>query len=150
MKPGTPPKSEHEVQAMFFNWVHRNRAQSPNLAVRAAMELCFAVPNGLPTTHAQKAKSEGLEAGIPDILLCWPVFKKNGDYPWDDIYKVPGLCLETKFKKNDLSPAQRKKRKYFKQAGWEWVTYWSVKEGIEAVMNYLPYLAEDYIPPEYF
>lgn len=163
MKPGVPPKSEHETQAMLFNWIRRNAAKSPNKNLRIAMSLCYAIPNGMSTKQSQKAKAEGLTAGIPDIQLAYPVtmyaprtnhipaFGVSHTLLGGHVYWFcPGLFLEAKFGNNDLSPMQKQKKALLEEVGWKWVTFWSVLEGVEAIMEYLPFSVDDYLEPEYY
>lgn len=135
-------ESEHGYQAAFFNWVRRNRKHSPNEGIRDALNLCYAVPNGLSTAQNQKAYMEGLTAGIPDINLDWPVSTKKACLH-------PGLRIEMKYGRNTLTSKQKEKKALFEKAGYKWATCKTVKEAIEAVMNYLPFPSEDYVKSEY-
>lgn len=142
MKKYPLPNSEHGIQVGFFNWVRRNRKHSRNEGVRNALNLCYAVPNGLSTNQSQRAKMEGLTAGIPDISLdC-----RQSVY---HTIKYVGLRIEMKYGKNTLSEVQQKKRTLLVEAGYKYEVCKSTQEAIEAVMNYLPYPREDYIEPEY-
>lgn len=85
--------SEHQEQATFFQFVRLNRKHAKHADLRAAMELCYAVPNGpklekqeylkwnKKTGKKEKAywspegkwlKTEGLTEGILDVNLDWP------------------------------------------------------------------------------
>ena len=144
-------ENEHGYQSAFFNWVRRNRKDSPNEGIRDALNLCYAVPNGLSTNQSQKAKMEGLTKGMPDVNLDWASEREEENY-WgnyetvDDCY---GLRIEFKYGRNTLTTDQKEKKVLLEKAGYKWVTCWTVKEAIEAVMNYLPFPVEDYVKPEY-
>ena len=87
---------------------------------------------------------EGLTKGIPDINLDWMAAYSN----WkQDCYG--GLRIEMKYGKNTLSSAQKEKKVLLEKAGYKWATCKTTKEAIQAVMDYLPFPAEDYIEPEY-
>lgn len=151
MKNYYPSNNEHGLQVSFFNWVRQNRKNSTNKGIRNALNLCYAVPNGLSTNQSQRAKMEGLTAGIPDINLDWPVFKKNSNCPevCGYKYKHPGLRIEMKYGKNTLSPFQKEKKKLLQDACFRYEVCYSAQTAIDAVMDYLPFPSEDYIKPEY-
>jgi hypothetical protein len=158
------PNNEHGVQSAFFNWVRKNRKLSPNEMIRDALKLCYAIPNGLSSKESQKAKMEGLTAGIPDVALSWPVVIKS---PFSAIYEhqdnrfyikgegdgflefIPGLFIEMKYGKNTTSPIQKEKIALFRKAGYRCEVRKSTKAAIETVIDYLPFLREDYLEPEY-
>lgn len=163
--------SEHEIQRNFFNWVLRNRKNSLNPELRNAMELCYSNQTGMPTNgyQAQKAKIEGMTAGIPDVNLDWPKFQRVGLGARKEgpIYMVDsGLRLEFKYRKHpvstdtqkkidggryliDLKPEQKKKRLLLIKVGYIYRVVYSVSQAISEVMEYLPFDKEDYIKPKY-
>ena len=161
--------NEHELQRNFFNWVRRNRKNSPNPVVKEAMELCHSVPNGWNSNshQGQKMKMEGLTAGIPDIHLPLRVLNSNyikGTFAVVDDYYI-GFWIETKYKASispkiqklidtgnylvNLSPEQKRKRELLIKTGHKYVICYSVAQMIKAVMDYLPFEDSDYIEPKY-
>jgi len=137
--------SEHQQQVYFFNWVRRNRKLSSNIWIRRAMELCYAVPNGISSREGQKAKLEGLTRGMPDINLDWPTVLCE---PEGTIF-IPGLRIEMKFGKNTLSKAQKEKKELLEKANFKYCVCYSAEEAVKAVMTYLPFPEKDYIGPKY-
>lgn len=79
-------QSEDQLQSQCYQWLHNNY---PNL--RGCF---FSVPNGGTRNkiEAMKLKATGLTAGIPDMLLVFPLF----------------AGFEFKTEKGVLSPAQKK------------------------------------------
>jgi len=159
------PENEHGIQVGFFNWVKKNRKHSLNKDVRDALNLCYAIPNGLSTDQSQRAKMEGLTKGIWDIALSVPTFKvmtsqKNlplikelalglNKLVGKMLFNCPGLFLEMKFGDNELSNHQKDKKILFEKMGYVCKVCYSTEAAIEAVMEYLPFPAEDYIKAEY-
>ena len=60
--------TEHQEQRTLFTWSALNRQKYPQLGNM------FSVPNGgyRHKTTAARMKSEGVKAGVPDIMLPWP------------------------------------------------------------------------------
>lgn len=162
------PNNEHGLQSAFFNWVRKNRKLSPNEGIRDALNLCYAIPNGLSSRESQKAKIEGLMAGVPDVALSWPVEKglnpAGSDHHWqkcilpceyicplcdDKPFIVPGLFIEMKYGKNTTSSIQKEKIALLRKAGYRCEECASTKAAIETVIDYLPFPREDYLEPEY-
>lgn len=82
--------SEHTEQAALFEWAAWNQSKD------AAFNMLYAVPNGGKRDKATAArlKSEGVKAGVPDIVL--PV-ARNGYH---------GFYIEMKVGKNTTSKEQ--------------------------------------------
>jgi len=154
--------SEHDNQVSFFFWVRANRLYNKRPEIKAAMGLCYAVPNGgmFPKRQnnkgqwwspvAKKMKAEGMTEGIPDINL---------DRSVDDLC---GLRIEMKYRKGglsdnlmvkhraeeyliDLSDEQKVKRLLLIQVGFRYVICYSTAEAKQAVIDYLPYDKNAYI-----
>lgn len=105
--------SEHQEQATFFQFVRLNRKHAKHADLRAAMELCYAIPNGFYSKSPKvitDMKAEGLTKGILDVNLDWPVAKTkivpihelevtDGFIGEKKIILCPGLRLEFKYRK---------------------------------------------------
>jgi hypothetical protein len=130
--------SEHQEQSTFFAWVRLNREIAPSPEVRKAMKLCYSVPNGDYSNPKSKHKSKqaGLEKGMPDINLDWPV--------WDYRECESGLRIEMKFGKGKLSPEQKEKKVLLEEAGFKVAVCYSAQEAIREVFNYLNFKETDY------
>ena len=127
------------------------------------MKLCHAIPNGVSTEESQKAKLEGLTAGIPDIHLPWPkleaIEKHSFEQLGEPIIKIreedsflqfiPGLYIEMKYGGNTLYPDQVKIKDLLLRVGYRYRICRSTKEMIKAIMDYLPFHEQDYIQAEY-
>ena len=147
--------SEHQEQTYFFNWVRRNIKFAKNEELKKVMRLCYSVPNGIRSTQGQKAKMEGLTAGMPDINLDYPQ-KRDKDVYVCGFYKTIkdnvnylGLRIEMKFGGNTLSEKQKEKKNLLEEAGFKVVVCYSAKEAIQVVIDYLPFPEVDYIKPKY-
>lgn len=135
--------SEHDEQATFFAWVHLNRKFGKTTELRKALALCYAVPNGGKRNKniARKMQNEGLEAGMPDINLDYPVLT-NPDSKLRLEY--PGWRCEMKFS-TKLTALQKEKKALLEEAGFQYVICYSADEAIKALMDYLPFPKNDYI-----
>jgi hypothetical protein len=150
--------SEHDEQKTLFDWIRLNREHAPNLEVRKALKLCYAVPNGFYSkSHkvVNDMKAEGLTKGILDVNLDWPVFNFicNANH-------LAGLRIEHKFRASisakiqakidtgnyivDLSPEQKEKRELLIEAGYKVVVSYSAVQSIRTIFEYLPFKIEDY------
>jgi len=74
-------------------------------------------------------KRKGVLAGVPDILICKPLF--------DGEKRFHGFAIELKVKKGRLQPAQKERLEQFKAAGWRTLATWSLDEFIDEVDAYL-------------
>jgi len=135
--------SEHDEQKTFFDWVGLNRQYAPNLEVRKALKLCYAVPNGAHMTIGQRGKmvGEGMTKGILDINLDWSVFAGRID-DWGAM--DPGLRIEMKYGANKLTPEQKEKKKLLEEAGFKVAVCYSASEAVKAVFEYLSFKIKDY------
>lgn len=120
--------SEDEVQATFFEWVGRHKADHP------ALDLIFAVPNGSNKSPAQRAVMQitGLRPGVPDV--CVPVCVKN----------VAGVALSAglwiEFKRpggGRVSPGQKQWHERLRGFGHRVEVCDSAEAAIDLVTSYL-------------
>lgn len=102
-------KLETTVQSDYFEWVRLNKAYAEPL--RSA----FAVPNGgsRPKKTAGIMKAEGMEAGVPDLMILAPA---RG---------YAGLVIETKTKYNQPSDEQKEWLNRLSRNGFYCVVAWS-------------------------
>lgn len=79
------------VQSEYIKWVRTNKMYVEPLRA------CFAIPNGgsRPKKTAATMKAEGMEAGVPDLMILSPA------------RSYAGLVIETKTKYNQPSMAQK-------------------------------------------
>lgn len=110
---------EHLVQCAYIRWA---RLQADRRARRV-----FAIPNGRKRTasEAGKLKSEGVRAGVLDVFLPVPVGSQ------------PGLWIEFKAGRNDLTPDQREEAEALVQAGYPVLVAWDWTEAARATERYL-------------
>jgi hypothetical protein len=115
--------SEHQLQAAVIKWwalVHHQRYTLP-------IEALFAIPNGGardPITGS-RLKAEGVRPGIPDLMLS----VRLGN--------TPGLFIEMKAGKNDLSEAQTSVAQHLISQGYRYAAAWSSEEAIKIIEDYL-------------
>jgi len=138
--------SEHDEQKTFFDWVRLNRQYAPNLEVRKAMKLCYAVPNGADMTKGQRGKmvGEGMTKGILDINLDWSTQRKFVYCGEIVNEKTPGLRIEMKYGKNKLTLEQKEKKELLEEVGFKVEVCYSASEAVKAVFEYLPFKIKDY------
>ena len=113
--------SEHLEQVKLFNWRNLNLDKYPQL------KNMFAIPNG---GHrfigvAKKLKSEGVQAGVPDVCLAHPV----GEYS--------AFFIEMKFGKNKTQANQKDWIDRLTQAGYKCSVCYSFEEAQAEILNYL-------------
>lgn len=120
---------EHGYQVAVFDWT----ALNPNRKAYPGLELLFAVPNGGTRNKvvAAKLKAEGVEAGIPDMIL--PV-ARSGYHGLFIELKIPKTALH---EKSYLKPHQRAKMKELSAQGYLCVTCWGDEAVIEVLKWYL-------------
>lgn len=124
-------RTEHDEQVAFVTWARENHAAHPEL------RNLFAVPNGakLPYTvnangerHSRQGahlRAEGLEAGVPDLLLA---VARCGFH---------GLFLEMKRKGNKPTAEQLDWHARLKAEGYAVVIPYSAEEAREYTLAYL-------------
>lgn len=108
-------KLETVVQSNYFEWVRINKAYAEPL--RAA----FAVPNGgsRPKKTAATMKAEGMEAGVPDLMILAPA---RG---------YAGLVIETKTKYNQPSDEQKEWLNRLARNNFYCVAAWSTEDMVD-------------------
>jgi hypothetical protein len=91
------------------------------------VDFLFAIPNGGGRSKAQAGilKSEGVKAGVWDLMLSLP------------IGRAPGLWIEMKSGKNTLTPEQRDWRQRMEAVGYRCAVCWSWDAAREAIEDYL-------------
>ena len=162
-------QGEHREQVTFFDWVRLERKLAPNMEVRKALKLCYAVPNGASFKRVQnqhgiwysqtgaKMKAEGVTKGILDVNLDWPIHAGKED---DWAAMLLGLRIEHKYRAKssdkikakiltgnylvDLSKEQKEKRELLIEAGYKVVVSYSAVQSVRAVFEYLPFEVNDY------
>lgn len=110
---------ESQIQQSCFKWF---RLQFPDLAM-----LMFAVPNGGSRRRIEAAimKSEGVTAGVADVLFLYP----NAEYH--------GLCIEFKTDKGRQQPSQKRFQQVVEAQGYKYVIIRRLEEFIEEVKKYI-------------
>lgn len=114
-------RPEHNIQCAFIQYV---RAKYANTVLDY---LLFAVPNGghRNIKTALALKSEGVKAGVSDILCLVPVNPYHG------------LAIEFKAGKNGLTKEQKEFMLAATGQKYKCVVCWSLEAGIEALETYL-------------
>ena len=124
-------QEEHNLQCACVKWF---AYQHPELA-----GLLFAVPNGGARSKATagKLKAEGVVAGVADLILLKPHFRK-GVYFSDMIpLDAYALCIEMKTKKGYQSPEQKAWQAKVEDMGYKYVVIRSLDDFINTIENYL-------------
>lgn len=113
--------TEAEEQMCIFRWADYMGEQKPEL------KLLYHVPNGgkRDIGTAKKLKSEGVKAGVPDIVL--PVAR--GGYH--------GLYIELKVGKNKPTALQKEWLERLKQEGYYTTWCMGSKAAIQVIEDYL-------------
>lgn len=114
-------ETEHDIQAALFLWAKYNYKRFPMLYYM------FAIPNGgdRHILTAVKMKKEGVKAGVPDIMLPFPM----GQYH--------GLFIEMKRKGGQVSVLQKEWLMYLASAGYKVAVSKSLESAILEIENYL-------------
>ena len=115
--------TEYEIQKAFVAWCRRH--PDPRLS------LLYSPPNESRRSwaHAQKRKSEGMLAGVPDLHLPEPVNMPT--------WATPGLFIEVKTPTGKLSPAQSAFKERCDAVGYPYRVVRSAGEGIDVITDYL-------------
>ncbi len=92
-------------------------------------KVLFAVPNGgkRNSREAQIMKSEGVRAGVSDLILLCPSAK--GEYH--------SLCIEMKTEKGKQTKLQKEWQEEAEKQGNKYVVVHNIDEFMEAVQDYL-------------
>lgn len=100
--------SEHADQVILFKWIRAVRPRYP------ALEYVHAVPNGghRAKATAAKMKAEGLEPGVPDIMVP----RGNGEYY--------GMAIEMKKGYNKPTEDQDRWLRQLCAANWYCIVAW--------------------------
>lgn len=109
--------NEHEIQKSCVRWFD---LQYPGL-------LLYAIPNGgkRHIITAKKMKAEGVRRGVPDLHLAVP----TANYP--------GLYIETKTRKGELSKYQVLAHAYLRGQGYAVEVVRNLEEFQTVINNYL-------------
>lgn len=154
--------SEHDNQVEFFLWVRANELYNRKPEIKAAMGLCYAIPNGgsfLRTKNkngkvwspvAVKMIAEGLTNGIPDINLDRGISGFHGLRIEMKYRRVPlSDNLMIKHRADEyligLSNEQKEKRLLFIKGSFKYAICYSAAEAKQAVIDYLPFDESNYI-----
>lgn len=154
--------SEHDNQVEFFLWVRANELYNRKPEIKAAMGLCYAVPNGgmFPKRQnkngqwwspvGKKMKAEGMTEGIPDINLDRAVDGFHGlriEMKYRQVPLSDNLMIKHRADEYlvDLSNEQKEKLLLFIKGGFKYVICYSTAEAKQAVIDYLPFDRNDYI-----
>ena len=115
--------TEYEIQKAFVKWCRQH--PDPRLA------FLYSPPNESRRSwaHAQKRRSEGMLAGVPDLHLAEPI-----DLPPQ---AKPGLFLEVKTPRGKLSLAQLAFKQRCDTVGYPHYVIRSANEGIDVISTYL-------------
>jgi hypothetical protein len=124
---GAAPE-EHEEQAAVIRWAQEQEARWPEL------RWLFHVPNGGyrdPATAALLA-TQGIRAGVPDLLLLVPRRGADGDI-------IHGLAIEMKKRDHSNSPsaAQRTWLLALREQGYMAVVAYGATEAVGYLEHYL-------------
>lgn len=119
--------NEYEIQKTYVKWAREQR--DPRL------DFLYATPNEgkRSPAHYQKRKSEGMLAGIADIHLPYPI--KSLNHP--QLFKYPGLYIETKTEGGKLSTKQIAFKAYCDSVGYPYRIVSSPQEAIQLLKDYL-------------
>ncbi len=117
--------SEHEHQKALFNWAAMQAEVYPEL------DMMFAIPNGghRHKGTAKRLKSEGVKAGVPDIVLC---VARNGYH---------ALWIEMKYGKGTMKASQREWKAKLTDQGYCHQVYWDWQDAANGILRYLGYEA---------
>jgi predicted DNA-binding protein YlxM (UPF0122 family) len=114
--------TEHEEQAMLFEWSEWMSAKYPYL------RMMYAIPNGglRAKKTAVSLKAEGVKAGVPDIFFPYP----EGGFH--------GLFIEMKRQKGGiLSVEQREYMEHLAEVGYCVVVCEGFEEGKQIIEDYI-------------
>jgi len=113
---------EHYEQVAFVNWCRSPFIESKYKGVSKI----FAIANGghRHISVARRLKSEGVLAGVPDLLLC---VARGGFH---------GLFLEMKTKDGRLSKEQKERGDSFRDEGYQVVVVRGCLEAMAAIEEY--------------
>lgn len=114
-------EKEHDIQSAFVEWCKLHEGLYPEL------KNLFAIPNaGKRGAKARRmAKAEGLQKGVPDQFLAYPVKKYSG------------LFLEFKTQKGRVSKEQADWLDRLSAAGYLCALPRSLERAIEITLKYI-------------
>lgn len=117
---------KYEESASQIQLVRWFKMQYPQYA-----DLLVSYPAGLNLTVSQRvrAKSMGLKAGVPDLILFVPMLK-------DEVFH-PCLFIEMKTESGRLSEVQRHFHCQLRKLGYTIVVCHSASEGMDEIKKYL-------------
>lgn len=121
---------ESQHQRALVEWAGMARFPVPVAGVlpdEVIGDYLFAVPNGGARSKATagKLKAEGVKAGVWDLQLAIPMGR------------VPGLWIEMKAGKNELSPAQVAWGERMQRMGYKRAVCWDWEEARDKILAYL-------------
>lgn len=89
--------------------------------------LLFAIPNegSRSKAHGARLKAQGLRAGVPDLMFAWPTDT------------APGLFIEMKAKKGQVSEHQKKWLARLREAGYRAEVCYGMEEAKNLILEYL-------------
>ncbi len=113
--------SEHEEQALLFEWAQLQQHHIPELA------LLFAIPNAGKRSYAAASymQAEGLKSGVPDI--CLPIARGG----WHSLF------IELKYGKNTPSAEQTAWIAALKEHGNAAYIAWGFEAARDLILCYL-------------
>lgn len=118
-------RSEHNEQALLFQWIDLEAKQWPEMA------LIFAIPNG-GFRHARTAalmKAEGVRRGVPDVFWPLPKVDECGE-TW------AGLFIEMKVEGGRLDQWQQALHVALHSAGYMVMVAWTFEEARKCIEHY--------------
>lgn len=114
---------EHDEQVALFSWADAMRGEHPELS------MMFAVPNGgyRPMATAAQLKAEGVQSGVPDIMLAVPRGRWHGLF----------VELKRADRSNHATSAQRAWIEMLRRYGYSAIVCYGAQEAQRVIMGYL-------------
>ena len=120
---------EHDQQCMLIKWCATFEHKYP------ALRNIFAIPNAGVAGGARRGgwlRAEGVKAGVPDLLLAWPMNGNN-----NRLFSMAGLWIEMKTATGRVSPEQKEWHEQLRRSGYAVAVCRSAEEAIETISKYL-------------